>query len=384
MERPIRVLQVVGCMDLGGAETFIMSIYRAIDKNKVQFDFVKHTSKKGILDDEIAKLGGKIYSCPQYIGKNHFVYCKWWDNFFVEHPEYHVIHGHVRSTAAIYLKIAKEYGLVTISHSHNTSNGSGASSIVKYIMQLPIRYTADYLFSCSDKAGIWMFGKKATQKSNYRMIPNSVDLTRFAYNANKRAQMREQLGIPAGDFLIGHVGRFITQKNHAFLVNVFAEYHKKNPNSRLLMLGTGELFEKIQKQCVELGIDKNVLMIGAKTNAEDYYQAMDAFIFPSLHEGLPVSVVEAQANGLPCLISNVITHDVNLTDLVIYLPLNDKNAWFTALDKAKSKEHKEISPNNKQKLLRFDSENVAKKLETFYMEQDEKRNEPIHFEIVSF
>ena len=149
---PIRVLQVLGGLEAGGAESFVMNLYRAIDKKKVQFDFVKHIEHKGVFEDEITQMGGKIYRCPQYTGKNHFAYCKWWDSFFKEHPEYHMIHGHVRSTASIYLKIAKKHGLVTIAHSHSTSNGSGISAIVKDMLRLPIRHTADYLFACSDKA----------------------------------------------------------------------------------------------------------------------------------------------------------------------------------------------------------------------------------------
>ena len=132
---PIRVLQVLGGLEAGGAESFVMNLYRAVDREKVQFDFVKHIEHKGVYEDEITQMGGKIYRCPQYTGKNHFAYCKWWDSFFREHPEYHVIHGHVRSTASIYLKIAKKNGLVTIAHSHSTSNGSGISAIVKDILQ---------------------------------------------------------------------------------------------------------------------------------------------------------------------------------------------------------------------------------------------------------
>lgn len=282
MSEPIRVMHIISGMGMGGIQAYVMNLYRAIDKGKVQFDFVKHIEHKGVFEDEITQMGGRIYRCPQYTGKNHFAYCKWWDSFFKEHPEYHVIHGHVRSTASIYLKIAKKNGLVTIAHSHSTSNGSGISAIVKDMLQLPIRRTADYLFACSDKAGKWLYGEKATKQPNYRMIPNGVDLKRFAFCEEKRQQMRHELGIAEDTFVLGHIGRITIPKNHQFLVELFAEYHKENSNSRLLLVGDGELFETVQQQCTQLGISDVVIMVGSKTNTEDYYQAMDVFVFPSL------------------------------------------------------------------------------------------------------
>lgn len=369
---PIRVLQVLGGLEAGGAESFVMNLYRAIDKKKVQFDFVKHIEHKGVFEDEITQMGGKIYRCPQYTGKNHFAYCKWWESFFKEHPEYHMIHGHVRSTASIYLKIAKKHGLVTIAHSHSTSNGSGISAIVKDMLRLPIRHTADYLFACSDKAGKWLYGEKATEQPNYRMIPNGVDLRRFAFCEEKRQQMRQDLGIAEDTFVLGHIGRFTVPKNHQFLVELFAEYHEENPNSKLLLVGDGELFETVQQQCTQLGIRDAVIMAGSKTNTEDYYQAMDVFVFPSLWEGLPVSVVEAQANGLPCLLSDVITHDVDLTDQVKYLALANKKVWLCEVANLQRKPRIAATTENMAKLQPFDATVVAKQLQSFYLEQDER------------
>lgn len=375
MGTPIRVLQVLGGLDAGGAETFVMNLYRAVNKENVQFDFVKHIENKGVFEDEITQMGGKIYRCPKYTGKNHFAYCKWWDSFFKEHAEYHVIHGHVRSTASIYLKIAKKNGLVTIAHSHSTSNGRGISAIVKDMLQLPIRHTADYLFACSDKAGAWLYGEKATKQPNYRMIPNGVDLKRFAFCEEKRQQMHQELGIAKDTFVLGHVGRITVPKNHQFLVELFAEYHKENPNSRLLLVGDGELFETVQQQCTQLGISDAVIMVGSKTNTEDYYQAMDIFVFPSLWEGLPVSVVEAQANGLPCLLSDVITHDVDLTDQVNYLALTDKKAWLRKVTDIQRKPRISTTAENMLSLQPFDATVVARNLQKFYLEQNERAKE---------
>ena len=349
-----------------------MNVYNNIDREKVQFDFVVTPEEKKDLYEQVEQMGGRIFVCPKYTGKNHFAYCRWWNDFFAEHPEYHVIHGHVRSTASIYLKIAKKYGLVTIAHSHSTSNGSGISAIVKNIMQLPIRHTADYLFACSDKAGKWLYGEKATKQPNYRMIPNGVDLKRFAFCEEKRQQMRQELGISEDTFVLGHIGRMTVPKNHQFLVKLFAEYRKKNPDSKLLLVGDGELFETVQQQCTQLGIREAVIMVGSKTNTEDYYQAMDIFVFPSLWEGLPVSVVEAQANGLQCVLSDVITHDVDLTDQVKYLALNNQMGWIDAVARGRRKSRVAITSENMLNLQPFDAAVVARNLQKFYLEQNER------------
>lgn len=367
--KPIRVLQVLGGLEAGGAETFVMNLYRKIDKSKVQFDFVKHITHKGVFEDEIHQMGGKIYQCPRYTGKNHFSYCKWWNNFFEEHPEYHVIHGHVRSTAAIYLKIAKNHGLVTIAHSHSTSNGSGIAAIVKDVMQLPIRYQADYLFACSDKAGKWLFGEKALTRSNYRMIPNGIDLKRFAFCEEKRQQMRQELGIAEDTFVLGHIGRITIPKNHQFLVELFAEYHKESPNSKLLLVGDGELFETVQRQCTQLGISDAVIMVGSKTNTENYYQAMDVFVFPSLWEGLGIVAIEAQANGLTCLVSENVPKEAILTENTKALSLQSKDAWMNELKKVPVGERMQTKNNSIQQ---YDICTIADWLQQFYLEQHEK------------
>lgn len=369
---PIRVLHNIASLHFGGAQAFLMNVYNNIDREKVQFDFVVTPEEKKDLYEQVEQMGGRIFVCPKYTGKNHFAYCRWWNDFFAEHPEYHVIHGHVRSTASIYLKIAKKYGLVTIAHSHSTSNGSGISAIVKNIMQLPIRHTADYLFACSDKAGKWLYGEKATKQPNYRMIPNGVDLKRFAFHEEKRRQMRNQLKITEDTFVVGHIGRITVPKNHQFLVELFAAYHKENPKSKLLLVGDGELFEAVQQQCTQLGIRKAVIMVGSKTNTEDYYQAMDIFVFPSLWEGLPVSVVEAQANGLICLLSDVITRDVDLTDQVKYLALNNQMGWIDAVARGRRKSRVAITSENMLNLQPFDAAVVARNLQKFYLEQNER------------
>lgn len=367
MTKPIHILHVLGGLDAGGAESFVMNLYRSVDRTQVQFDFIKHVSQKGMFEDEILSLGGKIFTCPRYTGKNHFTYCKWWNDFFLNHPEYKIIHGHVRSTSAIYLSIAKKHGLTTIAHSHSTSNGKGLLGLVKTIMQYPTRYIADYLFSCSDLAGKWMYGEKATKQDNYQMIPNGIDIHRFTYSEAKRKIVRQSLGILEDEFVIGHIGRFTKPKNHIFLLQTFSAYLKKHPHSRLLLVGDGTLLQPMKKICGQMNIMNHVIFTGARSNTEDYYQVMDVFAFPSLWEGLPVSVVEAQASGLPCLISDNITRNVQLTSLPKYLPVTDMTAWLNAFEIESQKKRTGCSEENQRKLRAFDAKEVARKLSAFYL-----------------
>lgn len=370
--KPIRILQYIGSLHFGGSQSMIMGVYRKTDRSKVQFDFVVWPESRDGWYDVVEQLGGRIYVSPKYTGKNHFAYLRWWRTFFADHPEYKVIHGHVRSTATLYLSVANHYGLVTIAHSHSTSNGTGFAAVVKNIMQLPIRCVADYLFACSNQAGAWLYGRAALKKANYQRIPNGIDLTRFAFDLKKREQMRTALHIPDNVYVVGHVGRFTKPKNHVWLVNLFAEWQKTAPNSCLLLVGDGEGWNNIRQQCEKLGISDKVIMPGGSSAPEDYYQAMDVFAFPSLWEGLPMSVVEAQANGLPCLISETITPEVKLTNLVHTLPLNDTNAWIKGLSAGVSNHRGAVSPSQYGELQAFDINTVAQALQTFYLQHSEK------------
>lgn len=320
MTKPVRILQVFGKMNRGGAETMIMNLYHNIDRSKVQFDFIIHTNEFCDYDCEISSLGGKIYRVPRYNGKNYFIYKESWNNFFQKHTEYKIIHGHVRSTASIYLKIAKKYGLITISHSHSTSSGSGFPAIVKNILQYPIRFTADYLFACSKSAGEWLFGKKACQSDNFFVLKNAIDTAKFTFDKNIRIQKRKELKIE-DKFVIGHVGRFTTVKNHIFLIDVFRAFHDKNAKSVLLLVGDGELRQSIEKKVRDLGLSDNVIFTGVRSDIPDLLQAMDVFLFPSLYEGLPVTLIEAQASGIKCFVSDSVTEEVKITNQVEFVSL---------------------------------------------------------------
>ena len=302
MTKPIRVLQVLSILNQGGAENMVMNLYRAIDREQIQFDFIVHTDERGVFDDEAESLGATIYHAPKYTGTNHFQYVKWWKNFLDSHPEYKILHSHIRSCASIYIPIAKKRGLKTIIHSHSTSNGTGFSSFGKRILQYPLRYQADYLFACSKEAGEWLFGEKVIKKDNFKIIFNGIDCDRFRFDEECRRQIRKEYGIE-NNFVIGHVGRHTPAKNPIFLLEIFAEVYKKNPTARLLQIGQGEMTEQLKEKCRDLGIEKTVIFAGIQNNVEKYYSAMDVFLFPSTWEGLGIVAVEAQTSGLHCLVS---------------------------------------------------------------------------------
>lgn len=328
MSNPIRILRVTAGMNRGGLETITMNQYRNIDRTKVQFDFILHTTEECVYNNEIRNLGGKIYSVPRYKGKNHFKYIKAWNTFFKEHPEYKIIHGHVRSTASIYLKIANKYGLTTIAHSHSTaSRGNKIEQIVKNIIQLPVRYIAKYLFACSVEAGRWLFGTKAFKKDNFKVINNAIETEKYVYNKVKRNEKRKYFNID-DKFVIGHIGTFTYPKNHIFLIDIFKEIHDKNEDAVLLLIGDGELRSSIEQKIKALNLSENVILTGVRHDIPDLLQAFDVFLFPSIFEGLPVSLIEAQASGVLCIVSDTITKEVEITNSVVFLSIKDSaNYW---------------------------------------------------------
>lgn len=368
MIKPIRILQVFAQMNRGGAETMIMNLYRNIDRSKVQFDFVVHTEKKCEFDDEIEKLGGRIFSMPRYNGKNHIYYKKSWEQFFNKHSEYKIIHGHVRSTASIYLRIAKRYGLITIAHSHSTSSGTGFSSIVKNLLQYPIRYIADYFFACSETAGVWLFGKKTCKNNNFYILNNSIDAKRFIYDKKTRSKKRREFQID-NKLVIGHIGRFNIPKNHEFLIEIFKTVYDKNNNVVLMLVGDGELRHVIEKKVEDLGLMGSVIFTGVRSDISELLQAMDVFVFPSLYEGLGIAIIEAQASGLPCIVANTIPREAYITHLVEGLSLKvSKNKWADRILKI-CNDYERINTYEEIKINGYDIKETGKFLERFYLDR---------------
>ncbi len=366
MSDPIRILHVFGALNRGGAETMVMNLYRNFDRNKVQFDFVIHCPGPCDYSREIEAFGGKVYSVPRFNGKNYFQYVKAWDCFFQEHAEYKIIHGHVRSTAAIYLRIAKRFGLITIAHSHSTSNGAGLPGLIKNMMQYPVRYSSDHLFACSQKAGEWMYGRKAVKKDSFQIIQNAIDISKYSYNPVVRKAKRAELNLN-DQFVIGHVGRFEYPKNHLFLIDAFKEIHDQNSAAVLLLIGDGELRPEIEKKILQLNLRNFVILTGVRSDVPELMQAMDVFILPSLYEGLGIAAIEAQAAGLRCLVSDAIPREAFITDLIEALPLSaHPKEWADQLLRFKNGYERKNTFTQIQN-AGYDVRDSAKKLEEFYL-----------------
>lgn len=359
----IRILHVIGVMNRGGAESMIMNLYRNIDRSKVQFDFVENTSETGNYENEITQLGGRIYHCPKFNG-NVIKYVRWWNDFFCTHKdEYSFVHGHIGSTAAMYLSVAKKNGIKTIAHSHNTYTGKFSLSQLEYqILSYPTRYISDFFFACSVKAGISRYGRKV----KFTVIRNAIDTDQFSCDNEVKEKMRAMLGIPSGIKVFGHIGRFNAQKNHRFVLKVFREI-QNSIDAILLFVGDGPLRKDIEREANELGISEQVMFLGVREDIPELLNAMDVLIFPSIYEGLPVTIVEAQSTGLRCLISDRISKETVLVpELITYMSLDQHEKEWA--DKAvELSEYNRKSRKKEVSEAGFDIKDNAERLQNFYL-----------------
>lgn len=318
MKQPIRILHVVTYMGRGGLETMLMNYYRHIDRALVQFDFLTHRQERAAYDDEIESLGGVIYRLPRLVPWSS-TYQHALDTFFKTHPEYRVVHVHQDCLSSVILKAAHRNGVpVRIAHSHNSAQDKNLKYPIKLYYRRSIPRFATDLFACGKDAGDWMFGG-----APFQILNNAIDAASYRYDPEAASQMRQNLNIPQNALIIGHVGRFSPQKNHEFLIDIFASLHKKEQNTRLLLVGDGALRTKMKEKVQSLGLADHVIFTGIRSDVPDLLQAMDVFLFPSLYEGLPVTMVEAQAAGLPCVVSENIPTDCDLTTLVRRVALTD-------------------------------------------------------------
>lgn len=368
MSEPMRVLHVFGIMNQGGAETMIMNLYRQVDRKKIQFDFVENENDGAFFDNEIRNLGGQIYHCPSFTGFNYVKYRKWWRDFFDTHKEHSIVHGHVGRTASIYLKEAKNHGIVTIAHSHSTFT-KGFVRPLYSIYSYPTRYIADYYFMCSRRAGIDRFGKSAAESERAFLIPNAVETELFCFNKKARENKRQELGIDNNEYVIGHVGRFIEVKNHSYLLEIFRKAVEIHPSLRLLLVGDGELHQSVEEKVSSSGLQKKVIFAGNRSDVNELLSAMDVLVFPSKSEGLPVTLVEAQCSGLPCVISDNIPEDsILIKELVHVLSLkDDPSVWAEKALQCNQINRSDCA--DKIKEAGFDAEKNVEWLEEFYLEK---------------
>ena len=322
-KKPVIVAQIMGKWIGGGVESVIMNYYRHLDHTKVQFDFICDEDSTRIPYDEIKKLGGRVFLVPKY--QKLPQYLKALEGLFRKN-QYRIVHSNVNTLSVFPLYAAKKAGVpVRISHSHSTSNArEWKRNIIKNILRpFSKKYATDY-FACSELAGRYLFGNKAFDQNKVKIIHNAIDLDKFKFDSDARKKLRKELDVDEKTTVIGHVGRFVQQKNHDFLINVFNEYHTKNPDSKLLLIGTGPLEEKIKTKVEKLNLTDSVLFLGQRNDTNKLYSVMDVFCLPSLYEGLGMVLIEAQVNGLPCVASDKVPNEAKVTENFFFLPFNIK------------------------------------------------------------
>lgn len=351
-----------GLLHRGGTESVMLNYFRHMDKNRIHIDFLVHGFGQGEYDDEVLSAGSQIFHVVPK-GKNYRENARQIREILQSHT-YDAVHAHMDAGNAQVMKIAKQCGVpMRISHAHSTGvqTDDPLKKLYNNLEKKNIRRYATHLLACSDIAGQWLYGK------DFTVIPNAIDTRKFAFDPKKREQMRQQLGIAPEETVVGHIGRFCYVKNHRRLLDVFQILLHDIPNARLLLVGDGELKDEIQTKCVEMGIADRVLFTGAVATPGDHMQAMDCFVLPSHFEGLPMVLVEAQANGLPCLVSDAVTAKSKLTPLVHFLPLRESDeTWAQKIAKLPAEGRrdcrKEIAAQG------FDIQSSAEIMQAFYEE----------------
>ncbi|WP_350019932.1 glycosyltransferase family 1 protein [Priestia flexa] len=364
----IRVLHVVGSMNRGGIETFLMNIYRNLDRNKVQFDFAVHTQKKCAYDDEIVNLGGRIFRITPR-SKNLFKHNKDWNNLFKNHLEIQIVHQHVASLTYINgLKFAKKNQVKSrIIHAHNTQSEGKLHYLMHLLNKKRIhKYVTDY-FSCSLMASDWLYkGTKLNPRSG-KIINNAIDVEKFIFNNDTRKKVREELSLES-NFVIGHVGRLAKQKNHLFLIDVFEKVCQRLDNAKLVIVGQGSLKQSITEYINEKGLNNRVEFLGNRSDVNNIMQAMDVFVFPSFHEGLGIVLIEAQTAGLKCFASKEgVPREAKVTESLKFISLESPvDIWADNIVKIfHEKSIRDINPHL-IKEAGYEIKNEALSLQKYY------------------
>lgn len=330
--RPIRVLQVLTAMNRGGAETMIMNYYRALDKTKVQFDFIVHRQQRGDYDDEIERMGGRIFRAFPIRPWNYLSYFNWLNKFFKKNARNYVaVHSHIQENSGFPLMFAKKYGIKTlVSHSHIADLGIDYKYLFRQFGKIFTNKYANVKLACGVEAGKFLYGER-----DFEILRNAIPAKDYAFSETIRKNVRENLGISDSTYCIGSVARLCPQKNHEFMIRIFSEYHKKHPDSLLVLAGTGPLLDSMKDLTKRLNIEKSVRFLGLRSDIPDLLQSFDVFLMPSLFEGLPVSLIEAQAADLPIVVSNVVDKDCDFTDNLFFVGLDESpERWCEVLERA--------------------------------------------------
>ena len=370
MSEAKRILYINGgLMNRGGIESYMMNYYRHFDRNCLQIDFVVHGEGIGAYDDEIKSLGGHIYHVP--VKSQHpFQYADSLKRIF-KSGRYKLVHSHVDAMSCWTLKIAKECGVpVRIAHSHNTQHLTESRikfALNEYARKNITKY-ATHCFACSKAAGEWLFGNH-----DFTVIPNAIEIKKYAFQKQRREYLRREYGLSDDTYVVGHVGRFDRQKNHDFLLDMFHDFHAQQPNSKLVLIGDGENRVRIEEKTRKYSLEKAVLFLGNRSDVYDLYNMMDVFVLPSLFEGLGIVLIEAQTNGLRCIVSQYVPTEADLTRRVRYLPIDSTKPWCDALQAAQRDALHRNLPGVVAK-AGYDITEAAIKLQNWYLSVLDKVN----------
>ena len=319
MSKPVRVLQFSLSESIGGIETLLRNLHKQFDPSEIQFDFVT-TYDSPVYGQEFLESGSKIYKLPS---QKNFIAYYFALKKLIKENNYHIIHVNKNSCADItpFVIGHKLKVPMVIAHAHNTKSTVGKlADIVSFFNRGRMDKYLTASFASSEAAAEWMFGKKYCSTHEVPILKNGIDISDFSYDPEKRDDIEKRLSL-SRKFVVGHVGKFSRRKNHDFMLDIFKIIHERQPNSVLMLVGTGPLMAEIQQKAQRLGLRDAVMFMGAQNNINEYYAAMDAFLLPSLAEDLPVAAIEAQASGLPLFVSDTIDSELEITDNVKWLSL---------------------------------------------------------------
>ncbi len=352
-KEPIRIAQIMGKWVGGGVEATVMNYYRNINRNEIQFDFICDEDSTDIPYEEIESLGGKVIIIPPY--QKIFKYIKELKRILKKN-NYKIVHSNINTLSVFPLYAAKKAGVpIRIAHSHATSNRKEwKRNIIKNVLRpFSKMYATDYI-SCSETAGRWLFGNKTFNKGDVRILYNAIDIEKFRFDEQSRRKWRKEYGIDEKTVVIGSIGRLVQTKNHEFIIDVYEKVTKYIPNSKMVIVGQGPLKEKLENKILEKGLSDNVIMMGQRKDVNEIYSMFDLFLLPSLYEGLGLVLIEAQSNGLQCIVSPNVPKEANISNRVEYCNSFDIDEWVNRI------KEKNINRYNCQKELKDSLYNIDK------------------------
>lgn len=361
----VRVLQVYPQMNNAGTERVIFNLYDNIDKSKVQFDFL--VERHGELDDRICKSGGRVYYLQATNSKKYY---KKLVAFFKEHQEYKIVHTHTHARMGVVLRASKKCGIpCRIAHSHNARNDlPKIAAVIKGLASIPMERSANFFFACSKNAAKWLFPHKLIE---CKILYNGIQLKNYMFDKRTRQSVREVMRLSEEEFVMIHVGRFARQKNHEYLIRILEAYNNQTDTKwKMLLVGVGPLQSEIKQQVIDKGLGANVLFLDNRTDVHELLSAADMFVFPSLHEGLGIVVIEAQASGLPCIVSDAVPVEADMgVGLLHTLSLQDTaEMWANEITRNKLDAKNRESYREAILTGKYNIEVIASQMQQFYME----------------